>query len=203
MRRLGRALGWLLLLSLIASLIARFFLIEIAEVGHDDMAPTLRLGDEVAVYKRATLERGDVVVCEHPSEPGRKIVARLLGLPGDRLSMSNGRLSIDGVEVGTTPGEPAMITIVDGATTRTRSVVRETLPNGHTYRTAVDPAGRQQLREVRVDTGYYLLSDQRATGTDSRRFGEVHPSLCQGRAVLVLLPGEAADGTSRALSPIE
>jgi signal peptidase I len=203
MRRLVRGLGWLLFVVLLVTVVARLFFVEVAEVGHDDMAPTLRTSDQTAVYTRATLERGDVVVCEHPSEPGRKIVGRLLGMPGDVLSIRRGKLSLGGVAVGTTPGEPGTVEVVDGAGTRTLSVIRETLPSGRTYRTALDAGRPPELREVRVQSGYYLLSDQRTSGTDSRRYGEVHPSLCAGRAVLVLLPLRAPDGTSRALTSIE
>jgi len=203
MRRFLRGVGWFLLLSFILSVVLRFFLVEVAEVGHDDMVPTLRQGDQVAVWTLAKLERGDVVVCEHPSEPGRRVIGRLLGMPGDTLSMSRGgKLTIGGTPVGTTAGEPRTVPFpTPGGTPRTLDVVRETLPNGRTYLTAVDAAARTELREVRVESGYYLLSDQRSYAMDSRRFGEVPPGLCKGRAVLVLLPADAADGTSRGLFP--
>lgn len=196
MRRLGRAFGWLLLLLFIGSVVARFFLLEVAEVGHQDMVPTLREGDQVGVFTQATLERGDVVVCEHPREPGRRVVARLMGLPGDVLKMSHGKLSLNGAPVGTTEGDPTTTTLRENDRTRTLSVVRETLPGGRTYLTSLDPAARNEISEVRVETGYYLLSDERTFGTDSRRYGEVHPSLCRGRAFTILLP---ADGTSRSM----
>ena len=204
MRRLLRVLGWLVLLVCALSVVARLLLLELAEVGHDDMAPTLRQGERLVVYTRATLERGDVVVCQHPTEPGRPIVGRLMGLPGDVLEMSRGQLSINGVPVGTTPGEPAETTVGSGDGARALRVVRETLSSGRTYLTAVDPAARLALRPVTVGTGYYLLSDERTRGSDSRRFGEVDPSRCLGRALWVLLPADRSDGTSRGvLSPIE
>lgn len=198
MRRLGRGLGWFLLSTFILSVVLRFFFVEVAEVGHEDMLPGLRQGDQVAVWTMAKLERGDVAVCEHPSEPGRRVIGRLLGLPGDTLAISRGKLTLNGAPVGTTPGEPATVTAAGaGGPARPLDVVRETLASGRTYLTALDPAARTELGEVRVESGYYLLSDNRTRGTDSRRFGEVPVGLCKGRAVVVLLPADAADGTSR------
>lgn len=199
MRRLARGLGWFLLLSFILSVVLRFFLLEVAAVGHEAMLPTVQQGDEVAVLTMAKLERGDVVVCEHPNEPGRMVVGRLLGLPGDTLVMGRGgRLSINGTAVGTTAGEPATIAYRGtGRTAKTLDVVRETLASGRTYLTAVDPAARTELRETRIESGYYLLADQRTYGEDSRRWGEIPPALCKGWAFGVLLPAAAPDGTSR------
>lgn len=203
MRRLVRGLGWSLLLTFMLSVVLRFFLVEVAEVGHEDMLPTLRQGDQVAVWTQGKPERGDVIVCDHPTEMGRRVVGRLLGLPGDTLQMARGgRLSINGTPVGATPGEPRTVTYGgQGSTPRPLDVVRETLSNGRTYLTAVDPSARTELREVRVENGYYLLADQRTFGTDSRRYGEIPAGLCQGRAVVVLLPADAPDGTSRGVFP--
>jgi signal peptidase I len=199
MRRLARGLGWFLLLSFISSVVLRFFLLEVAAVGHEAMLPTVQQGDELAVLTMAKLERGDVVVCEHPNEPGRMVVGRLLGLPGDHIEIARGgRLSINSLPVGTTPGEPPTVAYRGtGRSQKTLDVVRETLGNGRTYLTAVDPSSRSGLWGTRVETGYFLLADQRTYGEDSRRWGEIPPALCKGWAFGVLLPAAAPDGTSR------
>jgi signal peptidase I len=44
-------------------------------------------------------ERGDVVVFRLPREPGVNFVKRVIGLPGDRIQMKDGRLWINGREL--------------------------------------------------------------------------------------------------------
>lgn len=65
------------------------------------MAPTLRSGDRVAVEAN-TLQpprRGEVWVF-HPSEavfpPGTELVKRVIGLPGETISVADGKVLIDG-----------------------------------------------------------------------------------------------------------
>ena len=45
-------------------------------------------------------KRGDVVVFRHP-ENGKDYVKRLIGLPGDEISIKNGRLTLNGKKIDT------------------------------------------------------------------------------------------------------
>src|ERR1700681_720013 len=88
-------------------------------VPSGSMQPTLLIGDQLGVskfsygYSRYSLpvalgpsrperlfgrmpERGDVVVFRLPRDPSQTYVKRVIGLPGDRLQMREGRLWIDG-----------------------------------------------------------------------------------------------------------
>jgi nickel-type superoxide dismutase maturation protease len=49
------------------------------------MLPTLLPGDWALAAPVRRLERGDVVVVEHPRRPGYEMVKRLTGMPGDRV----------------------------------------------------------------------------------------------------------------------
>ncbi len=88
------------------------------------MKPTLLIGDFLFVNKMAygysryscpfslcpiegrilgrEPHRGDVVVFKHPTN-GTDYIKRLIGLPGDRIQMTDGRLYINGSELTTTP----------------------------------------------------------------------------------------------------
>lgn len=194
MRGLARAAGWTLLVLLVAFVIAKFFFFEIEELGHDYMAPNILAGDQIAVYTHASPERGDVIVCEHPREPGRRVIGRLVGVAGDEVAIERGILRLDGKPVAITTPEPDTFRLAEAnpngeARARELRLVRETLGSGRSWLTAVDPARPVQMPEVRVESGFFLLSDNRSSGTDSRAFGEVHPSLCKGKAFLLLFPG--------------
>jgi nickel-type superoxide dismutase maturation protease len=49
------------------------------------MLPTLLPGDWALAAPVQRLERGDVVVVEHPERPGYEMVKRLTAVPGDRV----------------------------------------------------------------------------------------------------------------------
>ena len=63
-------------------------------VDGQSMEPTFHNGDYVVVnrlaYKIGDIERGDVVVFPYPLDPQRDLIKRVIGLPGDRVSVING-----------------------------------------------------------------------------------------------------------------
>lgn len=65
------------------------------------MQPTLYEGDFVIVnklaYQLGQPERGDVIVFRFPPDPSRiPYIKRVIGLPGDRVQVSRGKVSING-----------------------------------------------------------------------------------------------------------
>jgi signal peptidase I len=93
-------------------LLIRSFLFEPFRIPSDSMMPTLLDGDFIFVNKFTyglrlpvvntelvdfgSPQRGDVVVFRLPSEPSTNYIKRLVGLPGDRISVHNKRLYVNG-----------------------------------------------------------------------------------------------------------
>ncbi len=112
-----KSLGW----TLLALLFVRAFVAEPYKIPSGSMIPTLLIGDHILVAKSsydlripftdiqfarvADPQRGDVVVFKYPnyekdpSREGQFFIKRLIGVPGDRVSLSRGRISINGIEV--------------------------------------------------------------------------------------------------------
>lgn len=70
----------------------------LTRVAGRSMEPALRPGRLVptrAVGPRTVLRRGDVVVAE-PHGLGRRVVKRVVGLPGEHLTFDGGRVAVDG-----------------------------------------------------------------------------------------------------------
>ncbi len=100
-------------------LIVRSFLVEPFNIPSSSMVPTLYTGDFIAVNKYAygvrlpltynkvldtgEPEHGDVAVFRYPENPSIYYIKRVIGLPGDTVSYSQGQLTINEVPVDTKP----------------------------------------------------------------------------------------------------
>ena len=61
------------------------------------MRPALEPGDWVVSRRRSgTPPRGRIVVFEHPARPGMLMIKRVIGLPGERMDITSGRVAVDG-----------------------------------------------------------------------------------------------------------
>jgi len=64
------------------------------------MEPTLHNGEFVIVnklsYRFSEPEIGDVIVFRYPRNPREEYIKRVIGLPGDRVVITNGQVSING-----------------------------------------------------------------------------------------------------------
>lgn len=82
---------------ILAFLINRFIIFKI-KIPSESMVPTLNIGDNlfaIRVYNPENLKRGDLVVFYF--EPKNKLyIKRLIGLPNDKIVISNGVVSVNG-----------------------------------------------------------------------------------------------------------
>lgn len=95
MRRTGKTTATVVIAAMgIAALRGRFRRYEIAE---QSMLPALRPGDYIVAVLSRELLRGDIVIFDYPDRVGFELVKRVVGLPGDRVAIANGRVHINGV----------------------------------------------------------------------------------------------------------
>ena len=84
------ALG-LSLSILLARRFRRFAIVE------SSMAPALDPGDWVIARKRrGPVDRGTIVIFADPIQPNRSLVKRVIGLPGERIGVERGRVTVGG-----------------------------------------------------------------------------------------------------------
>ena len=67
------------------------------------MEPTLKSGEFVIVnklaYKLGNPILGDVIVFHYPRDPDQEYIKRVIGVPGDRIQISNGQVTINDVPI--------------------------------------------------------------------------------------------------------
>jgi signal peptidase I len=72
-------------------------------VDGSSMVPTLTNGQFVMVnrliYRYSDPDHGDVVVFHYPRDPTQEYIKRIIGLPGDTVTIANGHVYINGQEI--------------------------------------------------------------------------------------------------------
>ena len=187
-----------MLLLILAAL--KMFVLEIAKVRGNDMAPALVEGDLVLVSQLSAPERGDIIVFEHPQEPGRWALRRVVGMPGDAVELRGDQLSVNGQSARhTADGKMLVRGFQDGKERMVDVAVEELI--GRRWRILDDPhrktPGKRSL--LSGGNGYVVLADNRDHGRDSREFGPVRAELLRGKALLILRAGA---GTSPSIDAL-
>jgi signal peptidase I len=175
-RSIRWVLEWIAVLSvaLVLAFGVRTYVAQIFFIPSGSMLPTLQVGDRIAVDKLGFhvfgLHRGDVVVfrrppLEHVSYPD--LVKRIIGLPGETISVVNGRVAVDGTPLAEPwLPKPAPLTIPSPLAAGFSLNHPYTIPSGD----------------------YFVMGDNRTDSEDSRYFGPIPGNLVVGTEVMVVWP---------------
>ena len=169
----------------------RSLLFEPFNIPSGSMIPTLLVGDYLFVskysygYSRYSFpfgmapfdgrifetppERGDVAVFRQPQNESVAFIKRIVGLPGDRIQVTDGVLRINDVAVNRV--RKGFATASDGYNVIRFVVYQETLPNGKSYLTQErsDDDVLDNTNVFLVPEGhYFMMGDNRDNSRDSR-----------------------------------
>jgi signal peptidase I len=88
-----------ILITLLIYFLVRTFLVENYRVVGNSMVPTLENDQFLVVnklgYHLHQPQRGDIVVFHDPRDNGRKLIKRVIGLPGETLEVRQGRVLVN------------------------------------------------------------------------------------------------------------
>ncbi|KKR81445.1 MAG: Signal peptidase I [Candidatus Daviesbacteria bacterium GW2011_GWA1_41_61] len=147
--------------------VVRFFVAEPHKVSGSSMVPNFHDGDYIITNKVATQisqpQRGEVIILKNPRNMDQVFIKRVIGLPGDRVMVSGGKVYING-----------------------QPTAELYLPKGtRTY----GGASLSEGEELTVPQGrYFIMGDNRGGSSDSREWGTIGKDLVVGQAWLRYWP---------------
>jgi signal peptidase I len=168
-----------LVLTLVIYLLIHNFIAQPFEVDQNSMMPTIQPREYVLIDKLsprfADYRRGEVVVFQPPDDyqqNGIPFIKRVIGLPGDTVSLENGEV---------------FITSAGGSPVRIDEPYVAVDANGR--RVPTQPRDAATTTQWTVPEGsYFVMGDNRAQSQDSRVFGPIDRDLIVGRAWLRYFP---------------
>ena len=149
----------------------RYFLIQPFFVKGASMEPSFQDGQYLVIdemsYRWRVPERGEVIVFRYPPDPSQFYIKRIIGLPGDTVEISGGRVKILNAQhsLGFVLDEPYLA------------------PGEATYGDINQKIGPDE---------YFVLGDNREASFDSRRWGLVPSANITGRVWLRAWPPQTA-----------
>ncbi|OHA91917.1 MAG: signal peptidase I [Candidatus Zambryskibacteria bacterium RIFCSPLOWO2_02_FULL_51_21] len=151
------------IVAFIAAVLIRTFVMEGFIVVGASMEPAIKSGDYVFVNKLAFIKsepkRGDVVVAS-PRGGNKKLIKRIIGLPGERVSIENGK-----------------VVIRAGRLDEGEILAEAYLGEGQTSSTTGISLIKLDLEE------YFALGDNRMVSIDSRELGPVDEWDIKGKVI--------------------
>lgn len=155
---------WLrdVVLTLLLGLTLIVLLYQPVQVEGTSMLPLLQNHERIVVnkivYHVESIHRGDIIVFRYPLDPAESFIKRVIGLPGDWISIKDGRVYVNGKLLKEPYIKPAYL--------------------GHETCAPVYVAANH----------YYVLGDHRDFSNDSRDWGTVPRSDIYGKAVFAYWP---------------
>ena len=175
--------------AVIVAAILRIFVVSVYRVPTESMMPTLIPGDFVVAWKTSygvpvpftdirigdrLPNRGDVVIFEGPEDA--LYIKRVVGVPGDRIEIRNGRLSVNEVSSAIPKSAEGDWEIFEErAGESTHRVMKRVKENEADF-----------LAPQIVPPGHvFLLGDLRSDSFDSRQWGPISAQAIIARAAFI------------------
>jgi signal peptidase I len=198
--------GWIFSL-LVAVLIATSIKSSLADwntVPTGSMKPTIIEGDRIFVNKLAydlkvpyttihlaewdNPERGEIVVFYSPQD-GKRLVKRVVGVPGDTISMQDSQLIINGKPLTyRESGEDDFNNFLVADEYKEDTIIEDLNNRIHPVLIISHPAVLSSFETITIPKGrYFMMGDNRYNSADSRYFGFVDRKLIVGRATAIVI----------------
>lgn len=138
-----------IIIAVLLALFIRTFIVQAFKIPSGSMLPTLKVGDHLLVNKFSyglkmpfvgtvlipwkEPERGDVVVFRFPKDRSVDYIKRVVGIPGDTVTIKNKRVFINGEAIADPHAHYTSAMILDGKASPRDNFGPVTVPKGSIF----------------------------------------------------------------------
>jgi signal peptidase I len=171
-------LGSVVVVAVVIAVLLRTFVIATYSIPSGSMEPTLQIGDRIVVdklsYHLHGVDRGNIIVFSTPPNedcagpPVADLVKRVVGLPGETISLAGGNVYING-----------------------KLLDQSWLPSSEQGKTYPGPSGAPYAlhHPFQIPEGdVYVMGDNRMLSCDSRYWGPIKESTIVGKVDVRIWP---------------
>lgn len=157
------------LVAAILAFLIRTFLVGPYKIPTGSMRMTFVEGDRIfadkITYRFKEPQRGDIIIFKAPMDPKKDFVKRLVGLPGDKIVIRDGKLVIN------------------------EEVLDDPPFSQHYYYNREDWDFGKEGQTIQVpEESYFALGDNSAQSNDSRNWGFIPAKNIVGKAICIWWP---------------
>lgn len=180
----------------------RWVLFEPFVIPSSSMVPNLLVHDHILVLKSSlglrlpfsefwmlrwsSPKRGDVMVFKYPENPNVYYIKRLIGIPGDKIEIDDGRISVNGEEWPASAANPHADDEMDFSYFMENSELES-----HRIRFYKDKNSLQEKKTYEVPPEhFFFMGDNRDQSSDGRVWGFVPERYLIGHAWVIWLSCE-------------
>lgn len=147
----------------------RYFVIQPFVVDGDSMMSTF-VNNEYLIAEKISYDfvqpnRGDVIIFRYPKNPSIIYIKRVIGLPGETITIKDGKVFVNQTELNESYLSPSVKTNLFDAT-----------------------SADQELKTVLKENEFFALGDNRDHSSDSREWGVLPRANIIGRVWLTVTP---------------
>jgi len=201
-----------LLTTVVIAVFVITFVVQAFQIPSESMENTLLIGDYLLVDKLRygggafsdhiipyrPVRRGDIVVFHYPVNPSQHFVKRVVGLPGDRVRLIQGKVYVNGNPLT----EPYVRHSASYPDLYRDDFPQLTNAQEETASWAVQMKKWVENKQLIIPEGsYFVMGDNRDVSSDSRYWGFVPRENIIGRPLLIYWSVSANDEISASSRP--
>lgn len=159
--------GKIILIISVILILINFFVATIFAVSGESMETNFHDQEILMVdrltYKFKNPQRGDVVIFRYPGAPSEKYIKRIIGLPGEEISIKNSKV------------------LIKNKKENSEFILEEQY-------LSQDINFGTNITENLSDDEYFVMGDNRENSSDSRVWGTLPKEFIIGKAFIVIYP---------------
>ncbi|MDR0691054.1 MAG: signal peptidase I [Streptococcaceae bacterium] len=180
---------WYIFALLIFFALSQKFVFSNIKVDGPSMDPTLEHKERMIMLKFGEIKRFEIVVSKEPDDPKIKIIKRVIGLPGDKVTFDSDQLFVNGKKYD----EPYLNKYKE---LWKKDKLQKTYKSNPIFQARAKRVDAFTVNEnwdtkftIKVPRDHYLLlGDNRLASKDSRAVGPIPSYDIQGRVKIAVWP---------------